>query len=171
MFHEELAVQWLVCHPVIKPRVLRNAWFFFELLIKTMAQYLSRAGKLAGNRRDRFSSSYMKELENLVGMLAQEICEKHIKDGNYARSLNASLAFFIHDSFSLMDRGFVFTLIKTYLKKVRGGGRGEEGGRGRGGHSSLYSTEYYYTCTYIHVYIYTIMYNVHACFYTVCVPA
>ncbi len=35
-----------------------------------------------------------------------------------ARKLNTSLAFFVHDAFSLMDRGFVFTLIKAYLKKV-----------------------------------------------------
>ncbi len=40
------------------------------------------------------------------------------QDANYARSLNISLAFFVHDAFSLMDRGFVFSLIKTYLKKV-----------------------------------------------------
>ncbi len=37
---------------------------------------------------------------------------------DYARGLNTSLAFFIHDAFSLMDRGFVFQLIRTYLKKV-----------------------------------------------------
>ena len=41
-----------------------------------------------------------------------------LQDGNLARKLNTSLAFFVHDAFSLMDRGFVFTLIKTYLKKV-----------------------------------------------------
>ncbi len=40
------------------------------------------------------------------------------QDANYARALNISLAFFVHDAFSLMDRGFVFSLIKTYLKKV-----------------------------------------------------
>lgn len=42
-----------------------------------------------------------------------------IQDGDYAKHLNTSLAFFIHDALSLMDRGFAFTLIKTYLKKVR----------------------------------------------------
>lgn len=42
----------------------------------------------------------------------------HIQEGDYAKRLNTSLAFFIHDAFSLMDRGIVFILIKTYLKKV-----------------------------------------------------
>ena len=41
-----------------------------------------------------------------------------LQDVDYAKKLNVSLAFFIHDAFSLMDRGFVFGLIKTYLKKV-----------------------------------------------------
>jgi hypothetical protein len=30
--------------------------------------------------------------------------------------LNACLAFFLHDLLSVMDRGFVFSLIKTYMK-------------------------------------------------------
>ena len=41
-----------------------------------------------------------------------------VQEGEFARNVNTSLAFFIHDAFSLMDRGFVFTLIRTYLKKV-----------------------------------------------------
>jgi hypothetical protein len=33
--------------------------------------------------------------------------------------LNACLAFFLHDLLSVMDRGFVFSLIRKYMK-VRG---------------------------------------------------
>ena len=32
--------------------------------------------------------------------------------------LNASLAFFLHDLLSVMDRGYVFSLIRTYTKDV-----------------------------------------------------
>ena len=127
-----------------------------------MAQYLSRLGKLNASRRDQFPSDYTHNLQKLVGDVAVEICEKHIKvcaahslivtneqqshsplilmspsplpflsfsppsplplpshqDKSYSCDLNTSLAFFIHDAFSLMDRGVVFGLIKTYLKKV-----------------------------------------------------
>ena len=116
-----------------------------------MAQYLSRLGKLNASRRDQFPSDYTQNLQKLVGDVAVEICEKHIKvcaahspivtneqqshsplilmspsplplpshqDKSYSCDLNTSLAFFIHDAFSLMDRGVVFGLIKTYLKKV-----------------------------------------------------
>ena len=69
----------------------------------------------------------MKDLENLIGMTATKITEKHIKDGLYARRLNVNLAFLIHDCLSLMDRGFIFSLIKCYLKKVCVGGGWECG--------------------------------------------
>lgn len=32
--------------------------------------------------------------------------------------LNSSLAFFLNDLLSLMDRGFVFNLIRSYYKQV-----------------------------------------------------
>ena len=32
--------------------------------------------------------------------------------------LNSSLAFFLHDLLSVMDRGFVFSLIRIYMKEV-----------------------------------------------------
>lgn len=117
VFHEELALQWILCRTACRPTVLANSWFFFELLIKSMAQHLHRVGKLNSPRRERFSVKFMKDLETLICNVAVEIAERHIKDGNYARSLNTSLAFFVHDAFSLMDRGFVFCLIKNYLKK------------------------------------------------------
>lgn len=34
------------------------------------------------------------------------------------KGLNTSLAFFVNDCFSLMDRGFVFKLVKYYCSAV-----------------------------------------------------
>ena len=34
LFHEELVLQWIVAHPTTtRPLVLKNAWFFFEILV------------------------------------------------------------------------------------------------------------------------------------------
>ena len=44
-----------------------------------MAQYLSRSGKLQASRKDHFSVKYMEDLENLIGSVAGEICQWHIK--------------------------------------------------------------------------------------------
>ena len=83
-----------------------------------MAQYLEASGKFVVLRKDRFPERYHRDLELLVEHVTQEITETHIRDGEYASNLNIYLAFFLHDAFSLMDRGFVFILIRTYLKKV-----------------------------------------------------
>ena len=44
LFHEELVLQWIVVHPSSRPLVLRNAWFFFEILVsmslKSEKQYI-----------------------------------------------------------------------------------------------------------------------------------
>ena len=32
-FHEEMVLQWIVIHPSSRPLLLKNAWFFFELLV------------------------------------------------------------------------------------------------------------------------------------------
>ena len=93
----------------ILPRVLQ---------IKSMSQYLARKNLLNANRKGRFSVKFMKDLESLVSMIATDITEKHISNTLYARRLNVSLAFFVHDALSLMDRGFVFSIIKCYLRKV-----------------------------------------------------
>ncbi|KAL5487361.1 hypothetical protein EMCRGX_G019952 [Ephydatia muelleri] len=117
VFHEELALQWIVCHPSIRISVYRNAWFFFEVMIKGMAQHLQTTGKLSAKRTERFPVKFLNDLDTLMANIAVEITEKHIQDVEYSRRLNTSLAFFIHDAFSLMDRGFVFSLIRNYLKK------------------------------------------------------
>ena len=39
-------------------------------------------------------------------------------DSKLVENLNSSLAFFLHDLLSVMDRGFVFSLIRTYSKEI-----------------------------------------------------
>lgn len=41
------------------------------------------------------------------------------QDLELVERLNTSLAFFLNDLLSVMDRGFVFCLIKTYWKQVQ----------------------------------------------------
>ena len=105
LFHEELVLQWIVVHPSSRPPVLRNAWFFFEILviwiiksitqfsqfylslshtqiytqIKAMAQHLNNSDKLNSQRSDRFSTKFMEDLDTLVGSIAMEICNKHVQ--------------------------------------------------------------------------------------------
>ena len=36
VFHEELALQWILCRTACRPTVLANSWFFFELLVSEL---------------------------------------------------------------------------------------------------------------------------------------
>uniref|UniRef100_A0A671PHY5 Dedicator of cytokinesis protein 8-like n=1 Tax=Sinocyclocheilus anshuiensis TaxID=1608454 RepID=A0A671PHY5_9TELE len=92
LFHEELALQMVVSTGVCRENVYKYAWFFFELLVKSMSQHVSQLDKKAVSRRNRFSDQH-----NLI----QEL-----------------LAFFLYDLMSLMDRGLVFQLVKNYCNQV-----------------------------------------------------
>lgn len=49
------------------------------LQIKGMAQHLNRTNKLYSPRKERFSIKFMEDLETLVGAVAMEICQSHIR--------------------------------------------------------------------------------------------
>ena len=46
------------------------------------------------------------------------VCVSGFQDVELVERLNSSLAFFLNDLLSLMDRGFVFNLIRSYYKQV-----------------------------------------------------
>lgn len=47
--------------------------------IKSMAQNLNRNNKLHSPRKEHFSNKFMEDLETLMGVVAVEICQRHIK--------------------------------------------------------------------------------------------
>ena len=56
--------------------------------------------------------------ENWFSLIAAHVL-LYLQDPPMIRSLNTSLAFFLQDLLSYMDRGFVFQLIKHYTYEVR----------------------------------------------------
>lgn len=52
--------------------------------------------------------------------LCLALCLRVFQDVELVERLNSSLAFFLSDLLSLMDRGFVFNLIRSYYKQVHG---------------------------------------------------
>uniref|UniRef100_A0A673C098 Dedicator of cytokinesis 7 n=1 Tax=Sphaeramia orbicularis TaxID=375764 RepID=A0A673C098_9TELE len=57
-------------------------------------------------------------LSSLVSTIAGDVVSRFQKDLELVERLNTSLAFFLNDLLSVMDRGFVFTLIRAYWKQV-----------------------------------------------------
>ncbi|NXB71894.1 DOCK8 protein, partial [Donacobius atricapilla] len=120
-FHEELALQMVVSTGMVRESVFKYAWFFFELLIKSMAQYVHNMEKQDNPRRSRFSDRFKDDITTIVSVITSEIAAlvvKPPKESEQAEKINISLAFFLYDLLSLMDRGFVFNLIKHYCNQL-----------------------------------------------------
>ncbi|XP_069783742.1 dedicator of cytokinesis protein 8 isoform X2 [Narcine bancroftii] len=116
-FHEELALQMVVSTGMVRENVFKYAWFFFELLVKSMAQYTCQMDKQDSTRKHRFSDRFNDDITTIVNVVTSEIATilmKQQKETEQAEKINISLAFFLYDLLSLMDRGFVFNLIKSY---------------------------------------------------------
>uniref|UniRef100_A0A8C7YTZ1 Dedicator of cytokinesis 8 n=1 Tax=Oryzias sinensis TaxID=183150 RepID=A0A8C7YTZ1_9TELE len=109
-FHEELALQMVVSTGVCKENAYKYAWFFFELLVKSMAQHVCQMEKHSVPRRSRFSDRFKDDITTIVSVVTAEICTILVKQHKVeqAEKVNISLAFFLYDLMSLMDRGFVF---------------------------------------------------------------
>ncbi len=145
LVHEQLALQWSLCAGPSRDQALAAGWFFLELMTKAMIEHLATTGRLGAPRRDRFSDQFHDDCLALVAKLTSDIVCRHREapevyelrkackpktffptDGNSQDSLllqvveklNSALSFFLHDLLSIMDRGFVFSLIRTYMRDV-----------------------------------------------------
>ncbi|XP_053539812.1 dedicator of cytokinesis protein 7 isoform X16 [Ictalurus punctatus] len=118
LFHEELALQWVVSSGSVREGALQQAWFFFELMVKSIIHHLYFADRLESPRKNRFPERFMDDITALVSTIAGDIVSRFQKDLELVERLNTSLAFFLNDLLSVMDRGFVFSLIKAYWKQV-----------------------------------------------------
>uniref|UniRef100_A0A3B4DTK2 Dedicator of cytokinesis 8 n=1 Tax=Pygocentrus nattereri TaxID=42514 RepID=A0A3B4DTK2_PYGNA len=120
-FHEELALQMVVSTSVCRENVYKYCWFFFELLVKSMAQHVTQMEKLSVPRKNRFSDRFKDDITTIVNVVTAEIgtiLVKQQKELDQAEKVNISLAFFIYDLMSLMDRGFVFNLVRNYCNQM-----------------------------------------------------
>uniref|UniRef100_A0A8C9XV20 Dedicator of cytokinesis 6 n=1 Tax=Sander lucioperca TaxID=283035 RepID=A0A8C9XV20_SANLU len=118
LLHEELALQWVVSTSAVREAALQQAWFFFQLMTKSMTHHLFLTSKLDIARRQRFPDRFVDDIAALVCAISADIANRYHKDVELVERLNSSLAFFLNDLLSLIDRGFVFNLIRSYYKQV-----------------------------------------------------
>uniref|UniRef100_A0A670ZX90 Dedicator of cytokinesis 8 n=1 Tax=Pseudonaja textilis TaxID=8673 RepID=A0A670ZX90_PSETE len=102
-FHEEIAFQMVVSAGIARESVFKYSWFFFELLVRFCMVLL-------------FSVKEMTAYDLMFN--SNKIVQGCQTQGLGAEKINISLAFFLYDLLSLMDRGFVFNLIKNYCNQV-----------------------------------------------------
>lgn len=119
IMHQELALQWVVSSGRYKDLSMQNAWFLFELIIKSMVEHLLHTKCLDASRRIRFSERFLDDITTLVHNVTSEIISLSTGDIRRAHKLNAALAFFFFDLFSVGDRGYVMQLLRSYTKQVQ----------------------------------------------------
>lgn len=118
LLHEEIALHWVVASGSASELSMANSWFLFELMFKSMIEHLHITHALNSPRKGRFPHQFTDDLSTLVHLVSTKVVGLHNTDMKQAHSLNASLAFFLFDLLSVMDRGFVFGLIKVYYKVI-----------------------------------------------------
>ncbi|XP_028841094.1 dedicator of cytokinesis protein 7 isoform X2 [Denticeps clupeoides] len=118
LLHEELALQWVVSTSTVREAALHQAWFFFQLMVKSMSHHLFLSSRLDVPRRQRFPDRFVDDIAALVCAISADIASRYHKDVELVERLNSSLAFFLNDLLSLIDRGFVFNLIRSYYKQI-----------------------------------------------------
>lgn len=116
--HQELALQWVVSSGRTKDLSMQNAWFLFDLIMKSVIEHLSLVGGLESARRIRLSEQFLDDISTLIQTVTSEIISHSTGDLRRARKLNSALAFFIFDLLSVADRGYVLQLLKQYTKQL-----------------------------------------------------
>ncbi|XP_062616230.1 dedicator of cytokinesis protein 9-like isoform X2 [Saccostrea cucullata] len=139
--HEELAKNLTtILRPanadnVVVCKFLKYSWFFFEILIKSMALYLIGTDRIKMPRNERFTSDYQFRIQNLLQTLTPNIIQKQREMPRETKMANQSLAKFVKSCFTLMDRGFVFKNIASYVEQF-----------GPGDSKSLYDLKFEFLC-------------------------
>ncbi|BFZ00720.1 hypothetical protein BsWGS_03761 [Bradybaena similaris] len=125
--HEELAknlasiLRPANTDPLVVTRFLKHAWFFFDVLMKSMTLYLIDRDRVKMPRNERFSGEYQYKLQNLLNVITLHIVQKSKDCRDETKSANNSLANFVKNCFTLMDRGYVFKLISRYIENFNPG--------------------------------------------------
>lgn len=95
--------------------LLKHSSFFLEIVIKSIAQHLISTQKIELPRSKRFPISFNHVVSKLIEIMSADIVKKW--QGYIIETFNAneSLANFLKESFTYLDRGFVFKQINKYL--------------------------------------------------------
>ncbi|XP_026329927.1 dedicator of cytokinesis protein 9 isoform X2 [Hyposmocoma kahamanoa] len=97
-------------------KFMQYSSFFFDIITKSMAQYLINTGRIKMSRHERFQADLLDNIDQLVTTveptyILQQPMQTHI--------FNKNLAVFLKSCLSFMDRGFIFCQIKKYLDKFK----------------------------------------------------
>ncbi|KFB37649.1 AGAP008535-PA-like protein [Anopheles sinensis] len=98
-------------------KFMKFSGIFFEVIVKSMAQYLLSTGRIKMQRNERFPKEFSTRIEALFQVLVPYVSSRHKDLPLETDQLNQSLSVFVKRCLSFMDRGFVFRLIRLYMDR------------------------------------------------------
>uniref|UniRef100_A0A023F2T5 Putative ph domain-containing protein n=1 Tax=Triatoma infestans TaxID=30076 RepID=A0A023F2T5_TRIIF len=104
-------------------KFLSHSGFFFQIMVKSMAQHLLNTGRIKMHRHERFQSDFLTKIENLLKVLSPYLISKYREMPQETKQLNISMANFLKRCLSFLDRGFVLRLISWYVSTFTGEAR------------------------------------------------
>ncbi|BES88459.1 Hypothetical protein domain [Nesidiocoris tenuis] len=104
-------------------KFLSHSGFFFQIMVKSMAQHLLLSGRIKMHRHERFQPDFLNKIENLLKVLSPYLLSKYREMPQETKQLNASIANFLKRCLSFLDRGFVLRLVSWYLSTFGGEAR------------------------------------------------
>lgn len=120
--HEELSKHLIFylrlgADPSMIGNILQHSWFFFDIMIKSMAcgLFKDKNTLATDTHRNRFKKEFLDSLDNLFQVFIYQLVRKAKDKPTIAKEANKNLAVFVKDCFALIDRGHVFCII-NYLK-------------------------------------------------------
>uniref|UniRef100_A0A7E4UVM3 C2 domain-containing protein n=1 Tax=Panagrellus redivivus TaxID=6233 RepID=A0A7E4UVM3_PANRE len=96
-------------------RIFRQLWFFFDVIVKSMAQWLIATRKFKAARRDRFPGDVLDLVTSLVDAMIEAV--RRNQGMSEAPAANAALAYFLRFLLALTDRNTVMTLMHRLVDK------------------------------------------------------
>ncbi|XP_046488292.1 dedicator of cytokinesis protein 7 isoform X2 [Neodiprion pinetum] len=113
LLHEELALHWVVSTGQARELAMTHSWFFLELIVRSMVVSLSEIDGVEPPRKSRFSPQFSDDVATLAAALTSEVIIRCGKENRTASNLISSLGNFLSDLLSIMDRGFVLSLVRV----------------------------------------------------------
>lgn len=98
-------------------KFMKYSSIIFDIISKSQAHFLLQTGRIKMHRNERFPKDFSEKIESLFQVLVPYLISRHKELPIETQQLNKSLSVFVKRCLTLMDRGFVFRLIRLYMDK------------------------------------------------------
>eukprot|EP01114_Cavostelium_apophysatum_P003911 TRINITY_DN1404_c0_g1_i1.p1 TRINITY_DN1404_c0_g1~~TRINITY_DN1404_c0_g1_i1.p1 ORF type:complete len:1840 (+),score=629.05 TRINITY_DN1404_c0_g1_i1:76-5595(+) len=119
--YEQLTQHWytLLKKNVETDNSIKYSWFLFNVIFKSMVHKSQIDNSLSqDSRTGRFSTGFITKLKDLIEMLTYDLQQRTKSGLNLAKELNKSLAIFLRNMLSVMDRGTAFQIIERFAREI-----------------------------------------------------